>query len=608
MSLLYQKHASRPLTLDNRVEPELYRDVFPYTHVSRIEFDDTFLVPRPADPMFITDTTFRDGQQARPPYTVKQIARIYDLLHKLGGKSGLIQASEFFMYSPKDRKAIEVCRSRGYRFPRVTGWIRANMDDLKIAHDMEFDEVGLLTSMSDYHIFLKLGKTREQAMNDYLKVVTKALEWGIVPRCHFEDVTRADIYGFCLPFARKLMELSHEASMPIKIRLCDTMGYGVPFPGAALPRSVQRIVRAFTDEAGVPGAWLEWHGHNDFHKVLVNGVTAWLYGCGGVNGTLMGFGERTGNAPLEALVIDYISLTGNDEAADPTVITEIAQYFEKELDYRIPDNYPFAGKDFNATSAGIHVDGLAKNEEIYNIFDTTKILNRSVPIIINDKAGRAGVAYWINQQFNLPPERQVSKKHPAVGQIHTRIMAAYEEGRNTSFSNKEIKNLVRRFMPELFDSEFDQMKRIAGELASNLVERLARECQSTADSEALTAQLQHFVRDYSFIQYAYVTDVKGHSTAIAISDPGDQKGYKAFPIGFDYSNREWFLQPMRTGKLHITNVHQSQVTGQLIITVSTVITDANDEIIGVLGADIQLEEIIRGAESLEAEVPNSEEE
>ncbi|WP_347865984.1 histone-lysine N-methyltransferase [Bilophila wadsworthia] len=608
MSLLYQKHASRPLTLDNRVEPELYRDVFPYTHVSRIEFDDTFLVPRPADPMFITDTTFRDGQQARPPYTVKQIARIYDLLHKLGGKSGLIQASEFFMYSPKDRKAIEVCRARGYRFPRVTGWIRANMDDLKIAHDMEFDEVGLLTSMSDYHIFLKLGKTREQAMNDYLKVVTKALEWGIVPRCHFEDVTRADIYGFCLPFARKLMELSHEASMPIKIRLCDTMGYGVPFPGAALPRSVQRIVRAFTDEAGVPGAWLEWHGHNDFHKVLVNGVTAWLYGCGGVNGTLMGFGERTGNAPLEALVIDYISLTGNDEAADPTVITEIAQYFEKELDYRIPDNYPFAGKDFNATSAGIHVDGLAKNEEIYNIFDTTKILNRSVPIIINDKAGRAGVAYWINQQFNLPPERQVSKKHPAVGQIHTKIMAAYEEGRNTSFSNKEIKNLVRRFMPELFDSEFDQMKRIAGELASNLVERLARDCQSTADSEALTAQLQHFVRDYSFIQYAYVTDVKGHSTAIAISDPGDQKGYKAFPIGFDYSNREWFLQPMRTGKLHITNVHQSQVTGQLIITVSTVITDANDEIIGVLGADIQLEEIIRRAESLEAEVPNSEEE
>lgn len=606
MVLLHQKHPSMSLTLDNRTEPELYRDVFPYTQISRIEFDDTFLVPRPADPMFITDTTFRDGQQARPPYTVKQIARIFDLLHKLGGKSGLIQASEFFMYSAKDRKAIEVCRARGYRFPRITGWIRATMDDLKIAHDMEFDEVGLLTSVSDYHVFLKLGKTREQAMDDYLKVITKALEWGIVPRCHFEDVTRADIYGFCLPFARKLMELSHEASMPVKIRLCDTMGYGVPFPGASLPRSVQRIVRAFTDEAGVPGSWLEWHGHNDFHKVLVNGVTAWLYGCGGVNGTLLGFGERTGNAPLEALVIDYISLTGNDEAADPTVITEIAQYFEKELDYRIPDNYPFAGKDFNATSAGIHVDGLSKNEEIYNIFDTTKILNRTVPIIINDKAGRAGVAYWINQAFNLPTERQVSKKHPAVGQIYAKIMKAYEEGRNTSFSNKEMNNLARRYMPELFDSEFDHIKRLAGELASNLVERLAQTCK-LSDLDALNGKLRNFVREYPFIQYLYVTDATGKSLATAITDPAYQARYKTQPIGYDFSSRDWFTQPMKTGKLHITDVHQSLFTGQLIITVATVVTDDKDEITGVLGADIQLEQIMRRAESLEDEVHKADE-
>lgn len=607
-SIIHQTGSVRPLSLQEREQPQLYRELFPYTSICRTTFDEVLLAPRPAEQMRITDTTFRDGQQARPPYTVKQVAKIFDFLHRMGGKTGLITASEFFLYSAKDRKCIDVCRARGYRFPRVTSWIRANKEDLKLARDMEFDETGMLTSVSDYHIYLKLGKTRQQAMDMYLDLARQALEWGIIPRCHFEDVTRADTYGFCLPFAQKLMELSQQSGMPVKIRLCDTMGYGVPYPGAALPRSVQRIVRAFTDEAGVPGEWLEWHGHNDFHKVLVNGVTAWLNGCGAVNSTLFGFGERTGNTPLEALIIEYISLTGDDAAADTTILSEVAEFFEKELHYNIPYNYPFVGRDFNATSAGVHADGLAKNEEIYNIFDTTKILNRSVPIIINDKAGRAGVAYWINQQFNLPPERQVSKKHPAVGQIHTRIMAAYEEGRNTSFSNKEIKNLVRRFMPELFDSEFDQMKRIAGELASNLVERLARDCQSTADSEALTAQLQHFVRDYSFIQYAYVTDVKGHSTAIAISDPGDQKGYKAFPIGFDYSNREWFLQPMRTGKLHITNVHQSQVTGQLIITVSTVITDANDEIIGVLGADIQLEEIIRRAESLEAEVPNSEEE
>ena len=504
MSLLYQKHASRPLTLDNRVEPELYRDVFPYTHVSRIEFDDTFLVPRPADPMFITDTTFRDGQQARPPYTVKQIARIYDLLHKLGGKSGLIQASEFFMYSPKDRKAIEVCRSRGYRFPRVTGWIRANMDDLKIAHDMEFDEVGLLTSMSDYHIFLKLGKTREQAMNDYLKVVTKALEWGIVPRCHFEDVTRADIYGFCLPFAQKLMELSQQSGMPVKIRLCDTMGYGVPYPGAALPRSVQRIVRAFTDEAGVPGEWLEWHGHNDFHKVLVNGVTAWLNGCGAVNSTLFGFGERTGNTPLEALIIEYISLTGDDAAADTTILSEVAEFFEKELHYNIPYNYPFVGRDFNATSAGVHADGLAKNEEIYNIFDTNHLLGRPVPIIITDKTGRAGVAYWINVNLKLPEGKQISKKHPAVGQIYEAIVAIYDTGRTTHLSHDEMAALVQRYMPELFETEFDHMKELADELAAHLIARLAQNADLRDFGKNACARLDSFSREYPFIQYLYL--------------------------------------------------------------------------------------------------------
>ena len=162
--ILFKKSSERSLHLEERAEPQLYRELFPYTRIGRIGFDGTIIAPRPADPCFITDTTFRDGQQARPPYTVKQIAHIFDLLHKLGGKSGLIQASEFFMYSAKDRKAIETCRARGYRFPRVTGWIRAKEEDLRIARDMDFDEVGLLTSVSDYHIYLKLGKTRQQAM------------------------------------------------------------------------------------------------------------------------------------------------------------------------------------------------------------------------------------------------------------------------------------------------------------------------------------------------------------------------------------------------------------------------------------------------------------
>ena len=608
MSIIYQTSGNRPLPLQDVEQPQLYRELFPYTSICRTAFDDVLLAPRPAEQMRITDTTFRDGQQARPPYTVKQVARMFDFLHRLGGKSGLITASEFFLYSAKDRKCIDVCRARGYRFPRVTAWIRANKEDLKLARDMEFDETGMLTSVSDYHIFLKLGKTRQQALDMYVGLAEQALEWGIIPRCHFEDVTRADIYGFCLPLAQRLMELSHQSGMPVKIRLCDTMGYGVPYPGAGLPRSVQRIVRAFTDEAGVPGQWLEWHGHNDFHKVLVNGVTAWLYGCGAVNSTLFGFGERTGNTPLEALLVEYISLTGDDAAADTTILAEVAEFFEKELNYRIPYNYPFVGRDFNATSAGVHADGLAKNEEIYNIFDTTRLLGRPVPIIITDKTGRAGVAYWLNVNLRLPPEKQVSKKHPAVGRIYDAIVALYENGRTTNMSHDEMEALAQKFMPELFVTEFDHMKQLAGELAAHLIIRLSRQQELQDFGQHACARLDAFTREFPFIQYLYLADTEGKLKCSTITDPAYKERYEALPIGYDFSQREWFKMPMQTGDLHIMDVYQSQFTGKLVITVSCAVTNERDDIVGVLGADIQLEQLLQRAQALKQEVRSEDEE
>ncbi|WP_165080168.1 histone-lysine N-methyltransferase [Desulfovibrio sp. ZJ746] len=607
MSIIHHTGGDRALSLQDTAEPRLFRELFPYTSICRTSFDEVLLSPRPAAQMRITDTTFRDGQQARPPYTVRQVARMFDFLHRLGGKTGLIAASEFFLYSPRDRKCVEVCRARGYRFPRVTAWIRANREDLKLARDMEFDETGMLTSVSDYHIFLKLGKTRQQAMDMYTDLAAQALDWGIIPRCHFEDVTRADIYGFCLPLAQRLMELSRQSGMPVKIRLCDTMGYGVPWPGAALPRSVQRIVRAFTDEAGVPGEWLEWHGHNDFHMALANGVTAWLYGCGAVNSTLFGFGERTGNTPLEALLVEYISLTGDDAAADTTVLSEVAEFFERELDYRIPPNYPFVGRDFNATSAGVHADGLAKNEEIYNIFDTKRLLGRPVPIIVTDKTGRAGVAYWINTSLGLPKEQQVSKKHPAVGKIYDAIMALYaDSGRTTSLSHEEMESLVQQHMPELFASEFDRMKKLAGELAANLILRLAASpALCRLDAEACAA-LDAFVAEYPFIQFCCLTDDEGRMCCSAIADSEYAANYASLHPGYDFSGREWFRMPMQTGDLHIMDVYQSHFTSKLVITVSCAVTDENDRIVGVVSGDIQLEQLLKRARALRREAVEGE--
>lgn len=429
--------------LQDVAEPVLLREMFPYTELPRIVFDGDPPAMAPAEDIWITDTTFRDGQQARPPYTAEQVVDLYRMLHKLDGGSGLIRDSEFFLYSRKDRRAVEKCLELGYDFPQVTGWILARKKDFKLVSDMGLAETGILTSCSDYHIFLKLNKTRRQAMDMYLDSARTAVDCGVRVRCHFEDITRADIDGFVIPLAVELMKLRESSGVDVKIRLCDTMGFAVPWAEAALPRSVPKIVHALIHKAGVPGRLLEWHGHNDFHKALVNPATAWLYGCAGCNGSLLGIGERTGNTPIEAMVVEAAQLRGMDSRVRYEVMTEIADYFRDEIGYDLPHDFPLVGSDFNTTRAGIHTDGLIKSEEIYTAFDTQRILNRPVGVVITDKCGAAGIKHWLDTHYGL----NVSKDDVRLTEILERVTDEYDTGRTTAISDDEMRNWYR----EVFD-------------------------------------------------------------------------------------------------------------------------------------------------------------
>lgn len=418
--------------------PNVFRNLFPYDEVPKIAFNDRIVPHHMPDDIWITDTTFRDGQQSRAPYSTEQIVTIYDYLHKLGGPNGIIRASEFFLYSKKDRDAVYKCMERGYKFPEVTSWIRASKKDFELVKDIGMKETGILVSCSDYHIFYKMKMTRREAMNHYLSVIRECLDTGISPRCHLEDITRADIYGYVIPFCLELMKLMEEYKIPIKIRACDTMGYGVNYPGAVIPRSVQGIIYGLMMHAGVPSELLEWHGHNDFYKAVSNSTTAWLYGCSGINCSLFGIGERTGNTPLEAMIFEYAQLRGSLDGMDTTVITELAEYYEKEIGYRVPSRTPFVGRNFNVTRAGIHADGLLKNEEIYNIFDTEKFLNRPVLVAVSNTSGLAGIAHWINTRFKLKGEAQITKDDPLVVNVKEWVDGEYEDGRVTTIADDEL--------------------------------------------------------------------------------------------------------------------------------------------------------------------------
>ncbi len=586
--------ARQHFTLDDVKQPNLYREQFPYSETPRILFDGRMVAPMTPEQLWITDTTFRDGQQARPPYTPEQIIHLFDLLHKLGGSNGVVRQCEFFLYSKRDRRALEGCFARGYAFPEITGWIRAHKADFSLVKEFKLKETGILTSVSDYHIFLKLKKTRAKILEDYLDIVRTALNEGIVPRCHFEDVTRADIYGFCLPFAAELLKLSQESGIPVKIRLCDTLGYGISYPGAVLPRSIPKLVHAFRHDVGYPAELLEWHGHNDFHKVHINGATAWLYGISALNASLLGFGERTGNPPLESAVIEYMGLTGTANGMDTKVITEIADYFRKEIKADIPNNYPFVGADFNTTRAGIHADGLLKDEEIYNIFDTTKLLDRPLKVTVTDKSGVAGIARWLNENIaDIKASRRetINKRHPGIKEIYNWVMEQYAQGRTTSISPEELMAQARHYLPSLFMSEFRQVKAAAMRIAQHMAEKISAipEIKRLA-KDRMEEVLNDLLKKEHSIQLAAITNTDGYRISQVHTQRGE-KGLFRRLLNKNFKQHNWFIGVLEQGKPYYSDLFFSEFTKELIMTAALPIFDADRNIIAILDLDFKFEEL-----------------
>ena len=124
------------------------------------------------------------------------------------------------------------------------------------------------------------------------------------------------------------------------------------------------------------------------------------------------------------------------------MITEIAEYFKKEMGYQMPPMTPFVGRNFNVTRAGIHADGLLKDEEIYNIFNTKKLLNRPAHVMISKTSGLAGIAYWINENYQLTANEAISKQDPLVLALKEWIDEQFDAGRQSALSANEMETKI----------------------------------------------------------------------------------------------------------------------------------------------------------------------
>jgi len=440
-------------------EPNLHKDIFPWSLAPVMPIDGVTLPIEVQDNLEITDTTFRDGQQAREPYTTEQMVKLYGWLRELGGPKARISMSEFFIYSKRDVDAVKQCLTMGGA-PKVTAWIRAAKQDVKLFAEtskaveqetgLPLDETGILTSISDYHIFYKYGnKGRKEVVDGYVELVEEVLKAGFSCRCHLEDSTRSDVFGVVVPFVRRLMKLAEKHGKRVVIRYPDTVGVGVPWDVAALPRSIPKLTYVLKTVAGVPPAWLEFHGHQDLNYGVANATSAWLYGAGRNNCTLLGIGERAGNIPLEDMVFAYAGIKGSFDGMDTRVITKIAEYYERELGHLNPEFAPITGKNFAVTRAGIHADGVLKNIEMYLPFDTEKLLDVPAGVAITSYSGTSGIAFWMNAHYRLKGGHKLGKDDPRVQSLYADAMKVFDEGRTTPLTDREMEDLVQRHVPDV---------------------------------------------------------------------------------------------------------------------------------------------------------------
>ncbi len=425
---------------------ELFRDVFPYVEPPRILVSGGSRWFEP-DRIVVTDTTLRDGQQGWRPFSVEEGLRIYEALVELGG-DGSIYSAEFFLYTGRDRELVRRVLELGYEYPRPIGWVRATVSDIRLVAEAGLEETTVLTSISDYHIYYKFGVTRDRAFEKYLEAIEEAMKRGIVVRCTLEDATRASLEKNILPFVERVARLSERYGVEFRVKVADTLGLGLPFREVPPPRGVPRLVEALR-EAGLRAEQIEFHGHNDLGLVVANHLAAWLSGAGMSNCTLLGIGERAGNCPLEVMLLHYAGLTGRRPRLE--ALPRIVEMLES-MGLRVPEWQPLVGGNAFRTKAGVHIDGLLKNPEVYLPFDPG-IVGRDYDVAVTAYGGRAAVLLWLRRRLPPGAATGLDKSDPRVEALYRDVVKLFEEtGRHTPLSDEEMEELAAKYFPGLLGS------------------------------------------------------------------------------------------------------------------------------------------------------------
>jgi isopropylmalate/homocitrate/citramalate synthase len=388
--------------------------------------------------VFVSDSTLRDGaQMPGVVMKVKDRLMIFEYLHRLG-----IDKLEIFLFTNSDKEAAKAMIDCGHSQPEITGWARANRKDIDLVLEMDgIRETGILMSISDVHIRTKMGlKNREEAEEKYLKALEYALDHGLETRAHLEDITRADLKGFVYPLVSKILERDPGCTL----RICDTLGFGVPFAGAGDPYGIPEIVSSLKDLGALN---IETHIHDDFGLGTANSLAGYWHGANWSNLTFLGIGERAGNSELEKALLFLVQRVKGFQKYDLSCLSEFAEYMEEHIGIRVPRNKAVVGRNIFAHESGIHTAGVIKNPFIYEPY-TPDLVGGKRKIMIGSTSGTEVVRFKVEETLRelMQIDASLGKGDWRIRAIHAEISRLYDtEQRNSCISDEELRAYVEKY-------------------------------------------------------------------------------------------------------------------------------------------------------------------
>jgi 2-isopropylmalate synthase len=201
-----------------------------------------------------------------------------------------------------------------------------------------------------------------------------------------------------------------------RIILCDTNG-------GSFPQSIAAGIQAALP-GGTDGPVLGIHAHNDAGLAVACSIAAVEAGCGQVQGTLLGFGERCGNTCLAALIPSLERKLGLRCLPDGHLarLTEISRRVAEIANITLNDDTPYIGAHAFSHKAGMHTDAILKVSASFEHIDPALVGNGR-HFLMSEQGGRAAIAERVRKL-----DAGIGKSHPAIAALSRRIKALEAEG------------------------------------------------------------------------------------------------------------------------------------------------------------------------------------